>query len=87
MGTLARSKEYKKIIVEKGGIDAIVSAMHTHKKICDIQYYGCQTLGNLAFNDSNKKSIASKHGISAVNKAMENNQMIVIYNTSDAGFS
>ncbi len=59
------------VVREKGGIDAIITAMKAHKTAVGVQMDGCGALANLAINDENNDVIRDKGGVDVVFTAMK----------------
>ena len=58
------------VILEAGGIEAVLAAMQTHASISDIQIKGCAILSNFAFDDSTKVKIVDKDALDILVMAM-----------------
>jgi hypothetical protein len=61
----------KQIVIDVGGISAVVNAMHAHAGEGTVQEKGCGVLANLAANDDNNKvRIVEEEALDAVVMAM-----------------
>jgi hypothetical protein len=69
--TLSLDQQNAKLILEVGGISAVVNAMQAHVNSSSVvQEMGCAVLYNLAFNQQSKMRIVNEEALDAIVLAM-----------------